>query len=182
MQYGICSRDFVTKSVEKTKNTIVYGYAAVHAIKDLDNDIFSKNAFTNLNVSKVKFLWQHDHTKPIGRINLLARDEYGLKMEAEINNDVAIGKEASSLIKQGALSGLSIGFKTLDSSFNSEGQRVIEEIELYEVSVVTFPANKHAQIEQVKSCKNNSSLHDRIRDLENFEQGIDRIVRLIEQA
>ena len=89
-------------------------------------------------------------TKPIGVIKYLAEDDYGLKIEAEINNKTLLGAEASALIKQKAVSGLSIGFTIKSSDYNSQGLRVIEEVELMEISIVTFPANSRAGISQIK--------------------------------
>ncbi len=95
-------------------------------------------------------LWQHDVTKPIGVIKCLEEDEYGLKIEAEINNKTLLGSEATALIKQKAVSGLSIGFTIKSSDYNSRGLRVIYEVELMEISIVTFPANSMAGINQIK--------------------------------
>lgn len=79
-----------------------------------------KGAFKSIEARNVKLLWQHDASKPIGLIKSLSEDEYGLKFEAEINNNIETGREASELIKQKAICGLSIGFSINSSSYNEK--------------------------------------------------------------
>lgn len=177
LEYGSFSNNFYTKS-KGSKNTIIYGYATVYVVTDHENDIISEKAIGNIDASKVKFLWQHDASKPIGKIIELKSDHYGLKIEAEINNDTVYGSEASSLIKQGALNGLSIGFSPGKTSVNSEGVRIIEDLTLYEVSVVTFPANGYAQIDSVKNLKN---ISQNIDALKRYEKQIQNIAKLVGQ-
>lgn len=149
LEKGWVSSDFVVKS-KKKDNTVISGYASVFGIIDKHNDVVKKGAFKNSESHKVKLLWQHDSTKPIGVINFLKEDEYGLLLEAEINNNTVAGAEASELIKQKAVAGLSIGFSINSSDYNKEGSRVINDVELQEISIVTFPANQHAEIQHVK--------------------------------
>jgi len=73
-----------------------------------------------------------------------------LNGRGKINLDVAKGREAYSLMKQGALSGLSIGYSVIKSSSKSN-VRLLEELKLYEISPVTFPANGEARVSSVKS-------------------------------
>lgn len=177
LEYRSFSNNFYTKS-NGSRNTTIYGYATVYVVPDYENDIISEKAIGDIDASKIKFLWQHDASKPIGKIIDLQSDHYGLKIEAEINNDTVYGREASSLIKQGALNGLSIGFSPGRTSINSDGIRVIEDLTLYEVSVVTFPANGYAQIDSVKNLKN---ISQNIDALKKHEQQIQNIAKLVEQ-
>lgn len=155
MKQGLTSASYYTKAVSK-KMTKVFGYASVFNVADFDNDIIIKGAFKNVDVNKIKFLWQHDSTKPIGKIISLKEDHYGLQMEAQINNDVEYGKAASSLIRQAAIDGLSIGFKSNNHQYDDQGRRILNDIDLLEVSIVTFPANKDAQIRAYKSRELNN--------------------------
>lgn len=182
MEYGVCTDNFYTKSVGN-KNTIIEGYATVYIVTDLVNDIISPKALKDIDAKEIKLLWQHDPSKPIGKINKLISDHYGLQIEAEINNETTFGREASSLIKQGAIKGLSIGFNIEESTINSNGVRVIEALKLYEVSVVTFPANNLAQIDSFKSYKGfrNQNLNKNISALKEYEEQLQNITRLIEQ-
>lgn len=158
MEKGCFCSDLIIKSV-KPSNTVIAGYASVFGVIDSQNDVIVKGAFKSIEARDVRLLWQHDAGKPIGVIKSLSEDEYGLKFEAEINNKIEAGREASELIKQKAICGLSIGFSINSSSYNEKGMRVISDVNLAEISVVTFPANSQAEITYVKS-RNNSSLDE----------------------
>ncbi|WP_375331821.1 phage major capsid protein [Candidatus Tisiphia endosymbiont of Temnostethus pusillus] len=141
-------QNLVIKSV--TNNSIVIsGYASVYNISDQHNDLIAKGAFASADHSSIKFLWQHDWQQPIGVIKSLTEDDYGLKVEAIINNKIEKGKEAIELVRQGAVDSLSVGFNIKLSNYNNLNQRVITEAELIEVSIVTFPANYHAKISHI---------------------------------
>ena len=142
--------NFKTLNNDELKLT---GYASVFNHLDHHNDIITKGAFAQ-SIAKhsqgyrIKFLWQHDQTKPIGIINHLTEDDNGLLVEASINNTITQGKEVISLIKQKAIDSLSIGFNIEESETTDKGQRRILKANLWEVSIVTFPANAQARIEQ----------------------------------
>lgn len=150
LEKGCFSSDLIIKS-SKPSNTVISGYASVFGVVDSQNDVIVKGAFASAERKYVKLLWQHDSNQPIGVITFIEEDEYGLKFEAEINNKIEVGREASELIKQKAICGLSIGFSINSSSYNEDGIRVIEDLSLAEISVVTFPANTHAEISCIKS-------------------------------
>lgn len=134
-------------------NLTIEGYASVYNIVDQSGDIIIKGAFSEADHNKVKLLWQHDQEKPIGIIKSLKEDAYGLKMQAVINGNITTGKEAISLVTEGILNGLSVGFYSKATAYNDEGQRMITEAELMEVSIVTFPANQYAQINNTNNVK-----------------------------
>jgi HK97 family phage prohead protease len=139
----------------------IQGYSSVFDVIDSHNDIIKRGAFfesiNKHNIEKkVKLLWQHNHSEPIGVIEELYEDDKGLFMIASINNLTQRGKEIISLISQNAINGLSIGFKVEDFEYNCDGIRVIKKIDLWEVSVVTFPANEQAQINSLSKSKDNS--------------------------
>ncbi len=158
MQKGYISQDYVFKS-HKSNNLTISGYASVFDVEDSQNDIISKGAFKNIEATNVKLLWQHDATKPIGIIKSLQEDDYGLRIQAEINTASAYGKEAAELIKQGAIDGLSIGFAIKSSDYQENGTRLIDAVDLMEVSIVTFPANKKAAIKTIeKNQKQNTKI------------------------
>jgi len=159
LEQGWISSDFIVKSSTKN-NTIIIGYASVFGVTDTHNDVVLKGAFRSVQTGDVRLLWQHDATKPIGVVRFLEEDEYGLKLEAEINNKTIAGAEASELIKQGAVCGLSIGFAIKSSDYNKSGARVIDEVDLKEISVVTFPANSGAEILQVKNQTQQNQLDE----------------------
>jgi HK97 family phage prohead protease len=95
-------------------------------------------------------LWSHDPSAPIGKWLSLSEDSKGLAVTGRLTLGVAKAAEAHALMKDGAL-GLSIGFKTLDDSFASDGTHLLKAIDLWEVSAVAMPANSRAQITAVRS-------------------------------
>ena len=150
MQTGWASPEFIIKKSNGV-NTKIQGYASVFNVLDKHNDTIVKGAFKSSYENQVKLLWQHDSTKPIGIITSMNEDDHGLKIEAEINNNTQNGLDASQLIKQRAVSGLSIGFNIKSYDYDEHGHRTITDLDLMEVSIVTFPANDSATISQIKS-------------------------------
>lgn len=128
------------------------GFASVFNVVDEHGDMILPGAFADSidNGSTVKLLWQHDHTMPIGLIHKLVESEHGLYIEGEIVLDIAKGNEAYSLLKKGVIDGLSIGYE-IEDFYHEDGIRFISKLKLWEVSVVTFPANQMAQITEIKS-------------------------------
>jgi len=91
-------------------------------------------------------LWQHDPAQPIGIWDEVHEDEKGLYVKGRLLLDVAKGREAAALIEAGAIDGLSIGYRTQKASKNDKGQRLLNELELWEVSLVTFPMLPTARV------------------------------------
>ena len=128
------------------------GYAGIFAIEDLQNDIIERGAFKRTldhSGGSVPILWQHKSEEPIG-VGLEAKeDTNGLYVRGQLNLDTQRGKEAYSLLKQGAIKGLSIGYDAVKKEYK-DGKRLLKEIKLYEYSVVTFPAQPLANVLDVK--------------------------------
>ncbi len=130
----------------------IEGYASLFGLKDQGGDIVQPGAYTrSLQALKssgrrVKMLWQHDPNQPIGIWDHVAEDARGLYVKGRLLDDVARAREAASLIKAGAIDGLSIGYKTVRSSKDTDGQRLLSEVELWEVSLVTFPMLAQARV------------------------------------
>jgi HK97 family phage prohead protease len=91
-------------------------------------------------------LWQHDPAQPIGVWDAVREDARGLFVKGRILADVAKGREAAALIAAGAIDGLSIGYRTIRATKNDKGQRLLHELELWEVSLVTFPMLPGARV------------------------------------
>lgn len=131
---------------------IFTGYAGIFAIEDLQNDIIERGAFKRTldhSGGSVPILWQHKSEEPIG-VGLEAKeDTSGLYVRGQLNLDTQRGKEAYSLLKQGAIKGLSIGYDAVKKEYK-DGKRLLKEIKLYEYSVVTFPAQPLANVLDVK--------------------------------
>lgn len=173
MERGNISENFLIKAVG-LENTIISGYASVFNIVDSQNDIVQKGAFEDTKPENIKLLWQHDTLKPIGIIKSLYEDDYWLKIQAEINNRILLGKETTELVRQKAIDGLSIGFCAKDFEYDNQGVRLLKKVDLMEISVVTFPANRNAGIINVKKLTE----HPINRSLERIEKLLEKLVNL----
>lgn len=135
------------------------GYGSVFGVKDSYSDIVIKGAFANsLNKWKEKgrlpaLLWQHKMDEPIGYYTKMVEDDNGLYLEGQLLiNDDPLAKRAHAHMKAKSLSGLSIGYVLNDYDYDKEKSAfILKDIDLWEVSVVTFPANDEARIDNVKS-------------------------------
>lgn len=147
------------------------GYASVFNVVDSYNDVILPNAFKDSINSKnikndIKMLWQHDSGKPIGFFNVIKEDSIGLYVEGQILLDIQQGQEAYSLIKNKSVNGLSIGYVVKDCEYDIKNNtRIIKEIELFEISVVTFPANKYSNITYCKSQNMEDIIYKKLEKL-----------------
>ncbi|MEO1611492.1 MAG: HK97 family phage prohead protease [Pseudomonadota bacterium] len=120
------------------------GYASVFGVADQNGDIVEQGAFAASlkrlagEGRTVKLLWQHDPTKPIGVWEEVVEDGVGLRVRGRLLTDVAQGADAAALLAAGAIDGLSIGYRTVRAEKDGAGRRLIE-LDLWEVSLVTFP-------------------------------------------
>ena len=139
-----------------TEDGAFSGYASIFDYVDSHNDVIKKGAFertlkANNSGRLIKLLWQHDADKPIGVFTRMQEDDKGLYVEGKLLLDLQQAREALSLIQSEAINGLSIGFKVRKSAKDQEsGVRYIYNIDLFEVSLVTFPANDKAVVGVVK--------------------------------
>ncbi|MDX2050658.1 MAG: phage major capsid protein [Rickettsiaceae bacterium] len=163
------------KSAENDQEVVISGYASVFGVLDSANDIIMKGAFEkSLRDTKksVKFLWQHDFASPIGKIQKIFEDEYGLYIEAILTPGTVKGMESIDLVKKNILDSLSIGFNVIESHINHENKRIITEIDLWEVSLVTFPANSDSKISHNFHKSNNQIINEDIQMKNFLEIGI----------
>lgn len=134
------------------------GYGSVFGVVDAYGEVVAKGAFA-ASLEKHRregtlpaMLWQHDARAPIGVYGTVREDDRGLYVEGQLALDVERGREAHSLLKMGAISGLSIGFMPVRWEWDSKQEvMTLQEIDLWEVSLVTFPANPAARIDGVKA-------------------------------
>lgn len=120
------------------------GYASLFGIADGAGDVMQKGAFSaslrQRPASKVRLLYQHFAHEPIGVWEEIREDCRGLFVRGRLLSDVARGREVMALIREGAIGGLSIGFRTVRAQRDAQNhQRRLTEVELWEISVVTFP-------------------------------------------
>ena len=137
----------------------VEGYGSVFGVRDNYDDVIAQGAFlASLAAHKTAgtmpaMLWQHDSSEPIGIWTEMIEDAKGLRIKGQLALDTVRGKEAHALLKLGALNGLSIGFMSKQWTYDRDSEvRTLTEIDLWEVSLVTFPANQKARVTNVKSA------------------------------
>lgn len=136
------------------------GYGSVFGVKDSYSDIVVKGAFQksldkwNEKTSLPALLWQHDMSEPIGVYTKMEEDENGLYVEGRLLiDDDPLAKRAHAHLKAGSITGLSIGYSLQDHEYDKQKEAfILKEIDLWEVSLVTFPANEQARIEDVKNA------------------------------
>lgn len=134
------------------------GFASTFGNVDRMDDIMVKGCFEvtlkdhDRRDRQIRMLFQHDRWTLIGGfpISKAKEDDRGLFVEGNVNLDTQAGAEAFSLMKQGVLEDMSIGFIIRDSEMN-DGKQLIKEVDLMEISLVTEPANQEAQITAIKS-------------------------------
>lgn len=150
---------------EDRKRGIFEGYASIFD-NDPDDygDVVAKGAFKKTlakggrNGNGIAMLWQHDFHNPIGVWEELKEDGVGLKVRGKLSLGVRQADEALILMQDKALQGLSIGFRAVEYEINKEKEiRLLKEVELYEISPVTFPAKITANILSAKSIENAST-------------------------
>lgn len=135
---------------------VIEGYGSVFGNVDHGGDKVMPGAFIEgLTAGKragrtVKMLWNHDPSQPIGVWEDLAEDAKGLWGKGRLVMEVPKAREVHALMKAGAISGLSIGYRT-KSSEPDGAVRLLKAVELYEISPVTFPMNERARVTSVKS-------------------------------
>lgn len=148
------------------------GYGSVFGVVDSYKEIVVQGAFgESLDALKAQgrmpaLLWQHRAGEPIGVYTEVREDAVGLHVRGKLALKTARGAEAHELLKMRALSGLSIGFVTREDSYDKvTGVRTLKKIDLWEVSLVTFPANDAARISAVKTVEAIETLADAERYL-----------------
>ena len=135
-----------------TDGRVIEGYASLFGACDAGQDIVQSGAYAaSLKAAKqagrrIKMLWQHDPSTPIGVWEEVREDERGLFVKGRLLETVQKGREASALIEAGAIDGLSIGYRTVRAHKTQTGQRMLSELDLWEVSLVTFPMLPSARV------------------------------------
>jgi uncharacterized protein len=180
IKYFDCPFEIKTDSI--TQEGIFEGYASDYINKkDSYGDIITKGAFTETlkkggrNGNGIPMLWQHDTKKPIGIYQQIVEQNDRIKVSGKLALGVQQADEAYILAKMGAIKGMSIGWDLLRDDegepvkdafeFDTKNKvRYLKQLDLWEISLVTFPANTRATITSVKSVIENTK---NIRDFEN---------------
>ncbi len=184
MELKYKSNSLELKDIDE-KQGIIQGYASVFGNKDSDGDVIVKGAYSktiNENKNRIAFLYQHDITKPIGKNLNLNEDAYGLKFEAQFSNST-LGRDVAIMAAEGIIKEVSVGFRTIKGAPKDDNYE-IQEVKLYEYSLVTLAANPLAMVTDLKTeVEKKNYLLDRIISLESFMRkgaASDEAYRLIE--
>ncbi len=132
------------------------GYASLFNVPDLGQDIIAPGAFAESLARRgprgIRLLFQHDASQPIGVWKGLREDARGLYAEGQLTLDNSKARDILALLRSGAIDGLSIGFRATTSGRSGKsGPRRLTKIDLWEISVVTFPMLPGARVTSVKA-------------------------------
>ena len=166
---GILDLECDYKELDTDDDGSFEGYASVFNNKDLGNDVIKQGSFSNTIKSKkpkqIKLLYQHKTDEPIGVIDSLAEDTRGLKIKGRLAMGTQKGREVFELMKMGALDSMSIGYRLSQDDYKYSDKlkkRTISNLDLMEVSMVTFPMNPKAKVTKVKLASMD------VRELEKY--------------
>lgn len=152
------------------------GYASVFDVIDSQRDMVRPGAFAKSiigRVAQIKLLWQHAMGEPIGYFTAMFEDAHGLYVEGQLMLEVGKAREAYALLKAGVVRGLSIGYAPVRAHVDAHtGVRHLDEVNLWEVSLVTFPANEAAQVTVVKAAAPADA------DVAGLDDAIERLIQL----
>ena len=129
------------------------GYASVFGVVDQGGDIVEPGAFAAslerhaAAGTMPALLYQHDETEPIGVWRVLREDSHGLWAEGELVMEMERARGVWELMRRGGLTGLSIGFNVIEAERDAHGIRHLMALDLWEVSIVTFPMCDEARID-----------------------------------
>jgi len=155
------------------KASLVKGYGSVFGNKDSDGDIIMRGAYRKTlqeNGDRVKYLYQHDMDKPLGKMNELYEDDKGLAFVAEVPK-TSLGKDVIELMRAGVITENSVGILPIQKDYKDD-YRELKEVKLYEISAVTMAANDQAKITSIKSED----------DIAKYTDRYDRLIKLIRKG
>jgi len=168
---------------EITEDGTIRGYASIFGNVDKGGDIVAPGAFKkSIKARKGKvlpMLWNHDPGHPIGKWTVIEEDERGLKIEGRITPGVSKGAEVLAMVRDEVIDGMSIGYATIKADYDEvTGVRTLKEVELWEVSLVTFPMNTEATVQGVKALSIDDARDITERDWEDILTGKRDAIRL----
>jgi hypothetical protein len=134
----------------------IEGYASRWWVRDLNDDVVAAGAFRasleRTGPGGVKMLHGHEGRVPVGVWDEVREDAAGLFVRGRVLDMTPEGRMAAALVRAGAMDGLSIGFRAVKSRADETGRlRVLTEVDLWEVSLVTFPMLPSARIERANA-------------------------------
>ena len=168
-----CNLKFGETGVDQVTNGLFEGYASVFGGIDSFGDTIMKGAFTDTIADRdhpVLMLYGHASMNVVGKWLSLEEDDVGLYVQGELTPSHQLASDVYASMKHGAISGMSIGFRIPAGGAEEieSGGRRIEQIQLEEISIVSFPADSDARIATVKAVADEISAIESIRDCEIF--------------
>lgn len=158
-QGALQRKQFAFKADKVDDDGTFSGYGSVFGNVDSYREVVAPGAFAESlkaiadSGDPLPALWQHRPDEPIGGYDLLAEDERGLKCAGWLMvKEIPLAAQAHALLKRRVVKGLSIGYYVEASDYNEKtGIRTLTKLDLQEISIVTFPANVEALVDDVKS-------------------------------
>lgn len=168
---SIKTKDFALQVKSVDDVGVIEGYASVFGVRDSYNEVVMPGAFAD-SLARHKregsmplMLWQHNPSEVIGASDDLNDDGKGLYVKGSLILEVQRAREAHALLKAKAIRGVSIGYREVDVEPANNGEpRKLIKLDLLEWSIVSFPANRRARIDSVKSEGRMSEFAQRLRD------------------
>lgn len=132
----------------------IAGYASVFDTEDYSGDIIRRGAFADSLAARgaggIRMLFQHDAEEPVGVWDEIYEDERGLYVRGHLSGATLRSGATAALIREGAVDGLSIGFRAVSETPRPGGRgRILEAVDLWEISIVTFPMAEGARLDIV---------------------------------
>lgn len=166
LEHKFCRPETGLHLTEDSAGLVIEGYASLFDAPDQGGDVVVRGAYAACLKAmaaqgrRVRMLWQHDPAQPIGIWDSVVEDARGLHVKGRLLDSVTRGREAAALITAGAIEGLSIGYRTIRASKTDNGLRRLTELELWEVSLVTFPMLPAARVSAKADHGPDAALHD----------------------
>lgn len=141
-----------TTEMRLTAGHVIEGYASLFGAADQGGDVVERGAYGRwladlaARGGRVAMLWQHDARAPIGVWDEMRENDRGLYVRGRLVLETRRGAEAAALVAAGAIDGLSIGYRTRKAGRDRQGRRLLQDVELWEVSLVTFPMLLDARV------------------------------------
>ncbi len=175
----------IKMDAEDEDKGVFVGYGSYFGNKDQGNDVVQSGAFAKSIAKRgpkgIKMLYNHKQDEPIGVYKEINEDNKGLRVKGMLALGTQRGKEVYELMKMGAIDGLSIGYKVDQKGYDYEDngkKRILKEVDLMEISAVTFPMNQRAKVRYVKGL----TIRDWERELRDVFDLSQREAKITAQA
>ena len=142
--------------IKSLSNREFEGHGSIFGNTDLGGDVVQRGAFKSSLIEHQQkgtlpmMFWMHDSSRVPGKWTEMSENEDGLYVKGVLA-DTPLGNEVHELLKMDAVRGLSIGYMAKDSDWKEDGTRILKEVDLWEVSVVSLPMNPLANVTHAKS-------------------------------